>query len=243
MFHSPVSATDAEDAMDMQAIFSRSVVARLKELFIHHPTPPSSKADRHVFLCHGSADKSFARRLADDLDRLGVTPWIDEWEIGPGDSLFAKIGSGISQTGFFCVILSKTSAHSNWCRMELEEALAQQLLNKLKIIPFKIDDVKVPPFLGAAHYLHIKRGHNREVFRLAAKTYGISERAVDTFLRAFPDPLLKASTSFLTLATTNHDLHFGKDWVVLQTILEKKGIRPSDRYIIRGRDGKDFGAA
>jgi hypothetical protein len=42
----------------------------------------------------------------------------------------------------------------------------------------------------------------------------------------------------------DHDIHFGeRDWQRLQEILLKQGIEPSERYIIRDRFGKDYGAA
>lgn len=216
--------------------------SRLGQLLIKHPTPLSSKADRKVFLCHDSGDKPLVKRIAADLDRLGITPWIDEWEIGPGDSLFSKIGGGISEAAFFCIVLSKASTSSNWCTMELEQALTQRLLNKTKIIPLKIEPVEVPPFLGATHYLDIKRGQNRELFRLAAKMYGVSERVVATFLQEFPDPTLEMAAASLELAMMSHDIHFGSDWETLQEIFLRRGIDRSERYIIRGRDGKDRGA-
>lgn len=216
---------------------------RLTELLTKLPTPQSHKADRQVFLCHGSGDKPFAKKLGDDLDRLGVTPWIDAWEIGPGDSLFSKIGSGISQAAFFCIVLSKTSVSSNWCKMELEQALSQRLLNKTHIVPFKVEDVEIPPFLGAAHYLDLKRGENREAFRLAAKIYGVSERAVDAFLDEKPDPQHSDSIEFLALAMKDYDIHLGqKVWDIMQKAFEEKGIERSDRYVIRDRHGRDHGA-
>jgi hypothetical protein len=211
-------------------ILSEGLRSRLRELLIQRPTRQTNLTDRQVFFCHSSPDKALVKTLGNDLARLGVSPWIDDWEIGLGDSLFSKVASGISQAAFFCIVLSKASVISNWCTMELEQALTQQLLNKTRIIPFKIEDVEVPPFLGASHYLDLKRGQNHETFRLAAKLYGISERAVDTFLREFPDPSLEASIGFFELAVKDHDIHFGeRDWQRLQEILLKQGIEPSER--------------
>jgi len=44
-----------------------------------------------VFLCHSSREKSFVRRLASDLDRLAVRPWLDAWELGPGTHCWTKL--------------------------------------------------------------------------------------------------------------------------------------------------------
>jgi hypothetical protein len=48
-----------------------------------------------VFLSHSHADKSFARRLAEDLRSAGAQVWIDEAEIQLGDSLINKISAAI----------------------------------------------------------------------------------------------------------------------------------------------------
>lgn len=37
-----------------------------------------------VFLCHNNEDKSEIHRIADDLRKQGIKPWLDEWEIQPG---------------------------------------------------------------------------------------------------------------------------------------------------------------
>lgn len=36
-----------------------------------------------VFLCHNSEDKPEIRRIADDLLKRGIKPWLDEREIMP----------------------------------------------------------------------------------------------------------------------------------------------------------------
>ena len=38
-----------------------------------------------VFLCHNSEDKPEIHRIADDLIKQGIKPWLDEREIRPGE--------------------------------------------------------------------------------------------------------------------------------------------------------------
>ena len=45
-----------------------------------------------AFLSHASEDKaSFAEPLGRELASLGIRPWLDKWEIRPGDSLVSKL--------------------------------------------------------------------------------------------------------------------------------------------------------
>ena len=59
-----------------------------------------------VFLCHANSDKRVARRLARDLERNGMDPWIDEAEIVVGESLLERIERGLSDADFVAVLLS-----------------------------------------------------------------------------------------------------------------------------------------
>lgn len=51
-----------------------------------------------VFLSHSSKDKQVVRELAERLKADGVRVWFDEWEILPGDSIFAKIEEGLENS-------------------------------------------------------------------------------------------------------------------------------------------------
>ena len=74
-----------------------------------------------AFLCHGSEDKPlivkpFGRALAD----LGVDPWMDGWEMFPGDSLVTKIEEGLKSSDLFLPFLTPTSIDKPWVRQEIE---------------------------------------------------------------------------------------------------------------------------
>jgi hypothetical protein len=72
-----------------------------------------------VFLSHSSLDKPFVRRLARELRQYGVKVWLDEAELLPGDSLFGKIESAITEMRYLAVVLSPNSVKSAWVTEEL----------------------------------------------------------------------------------------------------------------------------
>ncbi|MDJ0618923.1 MAG: toll/interleukin-1 receptor domain-containing protein [Calothrix sp. MO_192.B10] len=37
-----------------------------------------------VFLCHNSQDKPEVEKIAKELQKQGITPWLDKWELRPG---------------------------------------------------------------------------------------------------------------------------------------------------------------
>jgi TIR domain-containing protein len=87
------------------------------------PQPPSTKArSSSIFLSHAHEDRPFVLRLARDLASYGVRVWIDEAEMGVGDSLLEKITTSISEMDYLGVVISPHSSHSDWVTREVEIA-------------------------------------------------------------------------------------------------------------------------
>jgi len=124
-----------------------------------------------VFLCHSSSDKPFARRLAMELVANGINVWIDEAEIGIGDSLIEKIESGISDSKYLILVLSKNSISSSWCTEELGIAMNGQIAQRgLDVLPVLIDDCEIPDSVKKKRYADFRNatGFDRVVAELCA---------------------------------------------------------------------------
>ena len=67
------------------------------------------KENKNIFLSHSSIDKSIVISIALDLKKRGFSPWIDAFDIIPGESIVAKINDGISNCDFVLLFLSKNS--------------------------------------------------------------------------------------------------------------------------------------
>ncbi len=101
-----------------------------------------------VFVSHNHTDREFARRLAADLKLARVRVWIDEAEIGPGDSLFDKLESGIREMEYLGVILSPEAVASRWVRVELNAALQMEVRGgRVKVLPILLRRCEMPVFL------------------------------------------------------------------------------------------------
>ncbi|UXY29939.1 toll/interleukin-1 receptor domain-containing protein [Streptomyces sp. HUAS TT20] len=99
-----------------------------------------------AFLSHASEDKaSFTEPLARDLARLGIDPWLDRWEIRPGDSLVQKLfDEGLATADAVVVIVSRHSATKAWVREELDQGMVSRIERGTRLIPVRLDDVEVP---------------------------------------------------------------------------------------------------
>ena len=111
-----------------------------------------------AFLCHGSEDKDlivkpFGRHLAS----LGVDPWMDGWEMFAGDSLVTKLESGLKNSELFLPFLTPTSVDKSWVRFEIEAAVVQRLMDKIRIIPIVVGLRKeaMPPFLSTIIWISL----------------------------------------------------------------------------------------
>lgn len=76
----------------------------------------------NLFLSHNSVDKPFVKKLARDLKKLGVTVWVDEWEIQVGESLTWKIEAGIRENEYLGLVLSPDALQSEWVKSEISAA-------------------------------------------------------------------------------------------------------------------------
>ena len=102
-----------------------------------------------VFLSHAGDDKTrVVEPVARALAALGVTPWLDKWEIQPGDSLVRKLfDEGIERASAVAVFLSEHSVDRPWVREELDAAAVQRIQAGTRLIPVRLDDSPVPSSL------------------------------------------------------------------------------------------------
>jgi hypothetical protein len=122
-----------------------------------------------VFLSHSHSDNAIARRLASDLRAAGVTVWIDEAELGVGDSLIRKIGNAIDSTDFLVVLLSPDSVASEWVLRETEVALTKEFMGRrVRVLPLLVRDCTVPPFLTDKIYADFRNAavYQQELFKV-----------------------------------------------------------------------------
>lgn len=130
--------------------------------------------DKKIFLSHSSLDKSIVISLALDLEKRGLIPWVDAFDILPGESIVSKINEGITSCDFALLFLSHNSLQSNWVLKEWETMLWDEIdSGKVKIIPVKLDDCEVPKILQTKKYIDLSKDYNAGLFEIitAIKQY------------------------------------------------------------------------
>lgn len=114
----------------------------------------------HVFLCHNSTDKEAVMKIARELRRRKLRPWLDVCELQPGlrwqpelEKLIATIASAAVFVG--------PSGIGPWQDMEIEAILRQFAERKCPVIPVILTNVtgqpKLPLFLQGQTWVDFRR--------------------------------------------------------------------------------------
>jgi len=77
-----------------------------------------------VFISHATEDKTVATPLAEKLREVGLNVWYDQYVLRWGDSLMDSINTGLKDSIFGIVILSKTFFKKQWTKTELKGLMA-----------------------------------------------------------------------------------------------------------------------
>ena len=162
-----------------------------------------------AFLSHASEDKAgFAEPLGRELASLGIRPWLDKWEIRPGDSLAGKLfDEGVSAVDAVVVVVSRYSAGKPWVRAELDAAVVRKITENTRLIPIRLDEADMPAPLQMLAWHDAARSETgiRRAARLIAGTlHGQDTRPTVTpppaYASAVAIPgLTRADSTLLTL--------------------------------------------
>jgi hypothetical protein len=108
---------------------------------IQHEARPNVDVDGDrqmwdVFISHASEDKAaVVTPLAERLRELGVTVWLDAFELKIGDGLRRKIDAGLAGSRFGIVVLSRSFFRKGWPQYELDGLVTLQASGKQNLLP------------------------------------------------------------------------------------------------------------
>jgi hypothetical protein len=104
----------------------------------------------NVFISHRTADGVLAEKVAARIRDAGHAVWLDEWEIGIGDSIIEKMNQGLEGASYVVVCYSAAGVNSPWMSREWMGALARQLDGVgARLLPVRLSGDGPPPVILA----------------------------------------------------------------------------------------------
>lgn len=127
-----------------------------------------------VFLSHSSADKPAVESLAQRLLAANIRPWLDSWNLIPGDPWQEDLEKALD-TCATCVVFLGPSGIGPWHNEEMRVALdrrARDRIRSFRVIPVLLpgadpaDPNTLPRFLGRLTWVDFRGGlDDAEAFR------------------------------------------------------------------------------
>ncbi|HSM81276.1 MAG TPA: TIR domain-containing protein, partial [Nodosilinea sp.] len=112
-----------------------------------------------VFLCHNSEDKPAVIQIAQQLRQNNLTPWLDVWEICPGEVWQLVLERQIESIGAAAVFIGKQGI-GPWQQQEIYCFLQEFVSRQLPVIPVMLDDApqqpKLPVLLKNLHWVDFR---------------------------------------------------------------------------------------
>lgn len=103
-------------------------------------------AEFDVFLCHNSEDKDAVIEIAERLERNGLRPWLDIWELQPGLSWIDALEEQIGNIATAAVFVGN-SGLGPWQRQEIRAFLNEFVSRGCPLIPVILADAPKKPDL------------------------------------------------------------------------------------------------
>lgn len=127
-----------------------------------------------VFISYSRSDVSSATDIYWFLRNSVCNPWMDIYDLVPGQDWELEINHNIKTADFFIACLSKNSVSKRgYVQKELKEAISvlEQIPDgEIYVIPIRIDDCNVPVSLASKHWLDWSAMNAQETLLKAIKS-------------------------------------------------------------------------
>ncbi|MGH8733987.1 MAG: toll/interleukin-1 receptor domain-containing protein, partial [Burkholderiales bacterium] len=122
-------------------------------------------AEFDVFLSYNNLDKPVVERIAEELRRHGLRPFLDVWDLTPGGRWQHELADGLARSRT-CAVFAGPHSFGQWQLEELELALVRANQRDgfrvfavlLPGVEDPFDAQRLPPFLSTRTWVDLRRG-------------------------------------------------------------------------------------
>ncbi|AUM63295.1 hypothetical protein C0R09_01300 [Brevibacillus laterosporus] len=168
-----------------------------------------------IFLSYTIRDERIAHQVAQKLNEVGLNVFLDVSLINPGDPIFSTIRSKIASSDYVILILSQNTFDSQWVQFDLEYAIHKEMRQRsISLIPFKIDNFKVPEIMLSLLVVDASRNLERGLDKLVTILRNVSivnlDNLSNNIAEDFACDFLK-SYGYRAIKKSRHSSDFGFD--------------------------------
>ncbi|MGH7492676.1 MAG: toll/interleukin-1 receptor domain-containing protein [bacterium] len=99
-----------------------------------------------VFLCHNNKDKPAVKKIAEQLQRQRLKPWLDEWQARPGVSWLRLLEDHIAKVKAAAVFIGSDGL-GPWQQQEIDALLREFVRRQCAVIPVLLENAPAEPTL------------------------------------------------------------------------------------------------
>jgi len=115
-----------------------------------------------IFLSHASADKESVKVIARQLQQHGISTWLDEWDLVPGDPWVDNLGKALRDCSG-CIVFVGPGGTGPWHHEEVRRALDLAARDtSYRLVPVLLPGAqpkhmsKLPSFLASRHWVRFR---------------------------------------------------------------------------------------
>jgi tetratricopeptide (TPR) repeat protein len=128
------------------------------------PETPGPRPVYDCFLSHAGVDKPWVTSLQGELKRLGLSAFLDQGAIRPGDNFVLRLSQGLGDSRYLVLVVSETTLARDWVEQEWTAFLATHG-PRGRIHVIRLAPVELPPLLAPVQRID---AFDRDAARAAA---------------------------------------------------------------------------
>lgn len=109
-----------------------------------------------VFVSYAHEDEQWVQVLADNLHRVGLDVFLDQWEILGGSPLSQRLQQGLASSDVVVLVVSAAAVGKQWWQEEFAAAMAGAVAGVQRLVPVLVDEVRLPPFVASRRYVDFR---------------------------------------------------------------------------------------